>query len=96
MPLSAPCPAQTMCPPADDVGKRLPTPNGAEQLSEIQDYEETAAALCLRADAEQDFDRLLELAAKIQQLIEARWSRNTPRPSECHTLGSRMPLTRAK
>lgn len=69
-----------MCALADDFGKGLPTPKGIEHLSEIQDYppEETAAELCLRADAEQDFERLLELATKIQPLIEARWSRKNP------------------
>jgi hypothetical protein len=35
-------------------------------------HEETAAELCERADAEQDFDKLLELASKLQRLIEAR------------------------
>ena len=34
--------------------------------------EETADELCRRADAEQDFEKLLELANKLQKLIEAR------------------------
>jgi hypothetical protein len=35
--------------------------------------EKTAAThLCEQADTEQDFERLLELASKLQKLIEAR------------------------
>jgi len=34
--------------------------------------EETAGELCERADAEKDFEKLLELASKLQRLIEAR------------------------
>lgn len=78
-----------MHPLADDVGKGLLAPKDTGQLSEIQNHEETAAELCLRADAEQDFDRLLELATKIQQLIEVRWYRN-------HTLKSPMPLRKTE
>jgi hypothetical protein len=40
--------------------------------------EETLEELCRQADAEQDFERLLELASKIQPLIEARRSRQKP------------------
>jgi hypothetical protein len=34
--------------------------------------EKTAAELCEQADSEQDFERLLELASKLQKLIKAR------------------------
>ena len=40
--------------------------------------EETSAELCRRADAEEDFETLLQLASKLQPLIEARWPRNKP------------------
>jgi hypothetical protein len=40
--------------------------------------EETLEELCRQADAEQDLERLLELASKIQPLIEARRSRKKP------------------
>jgi len=36
--------------------------------------EETVAELCEQADAEQDIEKLLELASKIQRLIDARRS----------------------
>jgi hypothetical protein len=36
--------------------------------------EETLAELCRQADAEQDLDKLLEIASKIQRLIDARRS----------------------
>jgi hypothetical protein len=36
--------------------------------------EETAAGLCEQADAEQDLEKLLELASKIQRFIDARRS----------------------
>jgi hypothetical protein len=41
--------------------------------------EETLEELCRQADAEQDLERLLELANKIQPLIEARRSRKKPK-----------------
>jgi hypothetical protein len=40
--------------------------------------EDTLEQLCRQADAEQDFERLLELASKIQPLIEARRSGKKP------------------
>jgi hypothetical protein len=39
-------------------------------------YEETLAQLCRQAEAEQDLERLLELASKIQPMVVAR-SRKT-------------------
>ena len=84
-----------MCPLADEFGKGPPAAKGIGQPHEYRNYEETAAELCLRADAEEDFDKLLELAKKLQRFIEARRSGNTPDlPSECHTSKSRMPLGR--
>jgi hypothetical protein len=41
--------------------------------------EETLEELCRQADAEQDLERLLELASRIQPLIEARRSRKKPK-----------------
>jgi hypothetical protein len=41
--------------------------------------EETLEELCRQADAEQDLERLLELASKIQPLIEARRCRKKPK-----------------
>ena len=38
------------------------------------DGAETAAELCLQADEERDFEKLLELAERIQPLIDARRS----------------------
>jgi hypothetical protein len=35
---------------------------------------ETADELCRQANAEQDFDKLLELARKLQRLIDAKWN----------------------
>jgi sulfur transfer protein SufE len=46
--------------------------------SDKHDSEETVADLCKRADAEQDFEKLLELASKLQKLIEARRSEKKP------------------
>jgi hypothetical protein len=40
--------------------------------------EETLEELCRQANAEQDLEKLLELASKIQPLIEARRSREKP------------------
>jgi hypothetical protein len=39
---------------------------------------ETASELCERADVEQNLEKLLELASKLQSLIEARRSRKEP------------------
>jgi hypothetical protein len=38
----------------------------------------TATVLCEQADSEQDFERLLEVASKLQKLIEARRKKNLP------------------
>jgi hypothetical protein len=46
--------------------------------SDQHDPEETVAELCKRAEAEKDFEKLLELAAKLQKLIEARRSEKKP------------------
>ena len=40
--------------------------------------DETLEELCKRADAERDLEKLLELASKIQPLIEARRLRKKP------------------
>jgi hypothetical protein len=52
---------------------------------EDADLHETLAELCKRAEAEQDFQKLLQLASLIQPLIEAKRSRltaNIPFPEE--------------
>jgi hypothetical protein len=41
-------------------------------------HEETLEELCGQADSEQDLERLLELASKIQLMIEARPSEKKP------------------
>lgn len=46
--------------------------------SDQHDQEESVAELCKRAEAEQDFEKLLELASKLQKLIEARRSEEKP------------------
>ena len=42
--------------------------------------EETLVELCKQADAEQDLDKLLDLASKIQRLIDARRSQKNHQP----------------
>jgi hypothetical protein len=40
--------------------------------------EETLEELCKRIDSEQDLEKLLELASRIQRLIDARRSQKKP------------------
>jgi hypothetical protein len=41
--------------------------------------EETVAELCKRADSEQNLEKLLELASRLQALIESRRSPKAPK-----------------
>lgn len=50
--------------------------------------EETAAELCKRADAEKDYEGLLQLAIKLRPLIEARWPRTKPTAQVMNRVGA--------